>query len=79
VTLRSSPLPCRARRALEGARDRRAKLRFGHAGVLAGPERRGAQLEMPGQTVSIILPAPLDHIGTMWTGRLKGSRLRARQ
>ena len=35
--------------------------------------------EMPGHTVSIILPATLDHIGTMWTGRLNGSRLRARQ
>jgi hypothetical protein len=34
---------------------------------------------MPGHTVSIILPATLDHIGTMWTGRLNGSRLRARQ
>jgi hypothetical protein len=31
--------------ALEGALDRRAEIRFEHAGVLAGPERRGAQLE----------------------------------
>jgi hypothetical protein len=30
--------------ALEGALDRRAEIRDGHAGVLAGSERRGAQL-----------------------------------
>ena len=34
---------------------------------------------MPGHTVSISRPAVLLHIGTTWTGRLRGSRPRALQ
>ena len=41
--------------ALEGALDRRAEIRGGHAGVLAGSERRGAQLGDAG-------PHRLDHL-----------------
>ena len=41
--------------AIEGTLDHRAEIRFGHAGVLAGPERRGAQLRDAG-------PHRLDHL-----------------